>query len=205
MVQERFENYKQELRPLNTPLSNGLIHASAWAPWIRSKPRVVALHLEQDNSFGTPKEYTEAEALRSYLQERSQTDKSSRRCVYILEGLSHDVNEVLRQHFRLPNTIFSDHERLIALAGRDTGEGGGLPFLPSAINGRDYVTLKYHEPLILSRPPKDFRNLCETTGRHIAVTRLMNEFSDVVISRRKCTFWSRTIEPGSWECAYKSR
>jgi hypothetical protein len=73
--------------------------------------------------------------------------------------------------------------------------------LPSAVCGRDHVSLKYNEPLLFSPPPTGFRNLCDVSGRHIMVTRIMGEFSGVGIARRKCTFWSRKTEAGGWDCA----
>jgi hypothetical protein len=72
--------------------------------------------------------------------------------------------------------------------------------LPSAIYGRDHVSLKYHEPLLLSTLPTGFRNICDVSGRHIMVTRIMGKFSEVAIARRKCTFWSRKTEAGGWDC-----
>jgi hypothetical protein len=123
-----------------------------------------------------------------------------RRSVYILEGLCHDFIEVLGDHFKLHPAVFVAHDRLVELENRATGEGGGLPFLPSVIYDRDHISLKYHEPLILLTQPTDFRNLCNTSGRHIAATRLMGKFSKVVAARRKCTFWSWKTESGGWDC-----
>ncbi|KAF2807337.1 uncharacterized protein BDZ99DRAFT_348623, partial [Mytilinidion resinicola] len=60
--------------------------------------------------------------------------------------------------------------------------------------------LKYHEPLVLSKPPTSFRNLCDVSGRHIAVTRIKGKFSEVGIARRKCTFWSKKTKGGGWDC-----
>ena len=81
-----------------------------------------------------------------------------------------------------------------------TGEGGGIPFLPSAIHGRDHVSLKYHEPMLLSTLPTNFRNICDVSGRHIAVTRITGRLSEVAVARRKCTVWSRKTEAGGWDC-----
>ncbi|KAF4628820.1 hypothetical protein G7Y89_g9332 [Cudoniella acicularis] len=204
MTQEKSNDVREFLCPLNSPLSQGStsggLRASAWSSRTSSKSRVVALHLEVDNSFGVPTEYTKAEPLQAHLNQRSNSDRIPRRSVYILEGLSHDITTVLGHHFQLHPSVFADHERLVSFADSTTREGGGLPFLPSAIHGKDYVTLKYHEPVALSRRPTNFRNLCGTTGRHIAATRVIGKFSDVGVLRRKCTFWSRSRESGSWEC-----
>ncbi|KAH8693360.1 hypothetical protein GQ44DRAFT_792464 [Phaeosphaeriaceae sp. PMI808] len=78
--------------------------------------------------------------------------------------------------------------------------GGGIPFLPSAIHGWDYISLKYHEPLLLSTLPTGFQNVCDISGRCIAVARIMGKFSEVGVVRRKCTLWS--IEAEASGCDY---
>ncbi|KAK8052332.1 hypothetical protein PG993_003717 [Apiospora rasikravindrae] len=42
--------------------------------------------------------------------------------------------------------------------------------------------------------------MCDTSGRHIAVTRLMGKFSEVGICRRTCTFWPKANGLGDWNC-----
>lgn len=126
----------------------------------------------------------------------------SGRSVYILEGLSSGFVDVLSRHFHLSTVFFQNHERLVPLGNRATGEAGGLPFLPSAILGRNHVCLKYHEPMKSTRPT-GFRNLCEVSGRHIAATRIMGVMSDIIVARRKCTFWSTTYNSGGWACTLK--
>ena len=39
--------------------------------------------------------------------------------------------------------------------------------------------------------PTGFRNLCDVIGRYVAVTRVIGKFSEVGITRRKYTLWSR--------------
>lgn len=62
--------------------------------------------------------------------------------------------------------------------------------------GRDHIALKYQEAVVFSQRPTGFRCLCDTSGRHIAVTRLLGKLSEVGIARRKCRFWSKTNESG---------
>ncbi|KIW21367.1 hypothetical protein PV08_01947 [Exophiala spinifera] len=165
-------------------------------------PRVVAIHVDPDGTLGPANEYQDSTALQTLLCQRTHTQTQSAaalRTIYILEALSPDFVAVLGSHFQLHPTLFADHDRLVALENRATGELGGIPFLPSAIHGRDFVSLKYHEPLRLSSPPPGFRNVCDVSGRHIAVTRIAGSFSDVVIARRKCTFWTRKTEGGGWD------
>jgi len=132
--------------------------------------------------------------------QRISSKGSPQRSIYILEGLSSELTRTLSDHLQLHTVIFANHERLSPLADRPTGERGGLPFLPSAVHGRDHVSLKYHEPMVFSTRPTTFRNICEASGRHIATTRLMGRFSEVGTARRKCTFWSRKTESGGWDC-----
>lgn len=176
--------------------------AKVWKPWCRAKVRVLALQFGPDGSVSLPTEYTDASTLAASLVQDAALASHSSRSVYLLEGLSRDFVHVLGDHFQLHPSLFVDHERLTPLGDRQTGENGGLPFLPSATCGRDHVSLKYHEPLVLSQRPTSFRCLCDTSGRHVAVTRLMGEMSKVGVSRRKCTFWSRTTDAGGWKCTY---
>ena len=173
---------------------------SAWHPWHRARPKVVALHLEPNGSFGSATEYSDPTILQDHFDKHKDIGATPRRSVYILEALRRNLATVFQAHFQLQPAVFEDHDRLIALDNRATGEGGGIPFLPSAIRSRDYISFKYHEPIVLSPLPTGFRNLCDVSGRHIAVTRFMGEFSEVAVARRKCTFWSRKTEGGGWDC-----
>lgn len=173
---------------------------SAWLPWHRARPRVVTIHLDPNGSFGPATEYQDSNVLQAYFHQPTRSKTTPQRSVYILEALSREFAAVLGSHFQLHPALFMDHERLVAFNNRATGEGGGIPFLPCAIHGRDHVSLKYHEPLLLSTLPTDFRNLCDASGRHIAVTRIMGKFSEVGVARRKCTLWSRKTETGGWDC-----
>ena len=177
-----------------------LLPTSKWVPWHRAKPRVVAIHLDSNDSCSPATEYQDPDVLQAYLYQRTGSNATAQRSVYVLEALSYEFAAVFKSYFKLHPALFLDHERLVAFHNRDTGEGGGIPFLPSAIQGRDYVSIKYHAPLLLSTLPTDFRNLCDVSGRHIAVTRIMGRFSEVGVARRKCTFWSRKTEAGGWDC-----
>ena len=177
---------------------------SAWVPWHRARPRVVAIHLDSNGCFSPTTEFHDSNVLQAYFHQRTGSNNTTQRSFYMLEALSHEFATVLGFHFQLHPALFLDHERLVALHNRATGEGGGIPFLPSTIHGRDYVSLKYHEPLLFSPLPTEFGNLCEVTGRHIAVTRIMGRFSEVGVARRKCTFWSRKTEAGGWDCESRS-
>ncbi|KAL4875212.1 hypothetical protein BJY04DRAFT_167406 [Aspergillus karnatakaensis] len=160
--------------------------------------RVVALEIHPDQSAEWINEFIDPQSLRDKLATPS-TESST---VYILEGITPAFVDILGIHFDLHPSVFLDHERLVALAGSATGEAGGIPFLASAaIQARDHITMKYHEPLLLSPVPEQFRNFCEASGRHIAVTRILGAFSPVGLARRKCSFWSvpRTTGNG-WDC-----
>jgi hypothetical protein len=204
MATETYDEFRRSMCQadprLKEPNCSTLSRKSTWLPWQRARPRVIALHLNPKGAFGPATEYLNSDALQAQLRQRIRSSTTAQRSVYILEALSPDFASVLGSHFQLHPALFMDHERLVAFNNRATGEGGGIPFLPSAIYGRDYVSLKYHEPLLFSTLPTDFRNLCDVSGRHIAVTRLMGSFSNVGVARRKCTFWSRKNEAGGWNC-----
>lgn len=172
-----------------------------WIPWTLSESRVVAFQSLSDNALSPVIEFKDAESLDLHLRLSCNSQNVSSRFIYIMEGLSAGIAGIFQQHLRLHMALFKDHERLVPHGDRPTGEAGGIPFLPSAVPGRDYVTLKYHQPVVLSCRPDGFRNLCNISGRHIAMTRLLGKFSNVATLRRKCTFWSRRTESGGWICS----
>lgn len=182
----------------NMPVVQEKQEASSWSPWTRSVSRVVTFGINEDNQFGAPTEYRSSGDFQAYLRTR---DKPSR-TIYILEGLAPDFTAVTSDHFRLHPSVFTDHHRLVAFSGRATGESGGLPFLPSSIQGRHHISLKYHEALTICSRPTCFRNICQVSGRHIMATRMSGTFSEVVIARRKCTVWFKKTGGGGWDCMY---
>ncbi|KAI0010637.1 hypothetical protein F4779DRAFT_577061 [Xylariaceae sp. FL0662B] len=200
MDAESYDEFRRSMCQADPRLEKPNRSAASWHPWHQATPKVIALHLDPEGSFGPAVEYRDSDALQAHFHQRTHSENTPQRSVYILEALSREFVAVLGSHFHLHPTLFVDHERLVAFHNRATGEGGGLPFLPSAIYGRDHVSLKYHEPLLLSTLPTSFRNLCNVSGWHIAVTRIMGRFSEVGVARRKCTFWSRETEYGGWDC-----
>lgn len=204
MGAESYDEFRRSLCQadprLKSPKQSTALHTSTWVPWHQARPRVVAIHLDSNSSFSPAREFQDSSVLQAYLRQRTASNTTAQYSVYILESLSCEFVAVLGSHFQLHPALFLDHERLVAFHNRATGEAGGIPFLPSAIRDRDYVSLKYHEPLLLSTLPNEFRNLCDVSGRHIAVTKIMGRFSEVGVARRKCTFWSRKTEAGGWDC-----
>lgn len=158
------------------------------------------MDVDSTGSLGPAAEFPSLDLLQAHLLQRKQSNDVPRRSIYLLEALSDDFVAILEQHFQLHPALFTDHERLVAFPDRVTGEAGGASFLPSAMHGRDYVSFKYHELLLMRPQPTKFRNLCDVSGRHIAVTRSMSKLSEVGVARRKCTFWSRVKDHGSWDC-----
>ncbi|KAI1477468.1 hypothetical protein F4774DRAFT_389238 [Daldinia eschscholtzii] len=202
MTAESYEELIKSLCASDPRIRRSILNkpAKVWKPWSRAQVRVLALHFNPDGSVDSPREYTDASTLAAGLTREAALGSPSPRSIYLLEGLSGEFARVLGDQFQLHPSVFVDHERLTPLSDRQTGEKGGIPFLPSAICGRDHVSLKYHEPLVFSQRPTGFRCLCDTSGRHIAITRLMGEISKVGISRRKCTFWSQSLALGGWRC-----
>jgi hypothetical protein len=171
-----------------------------WLPWCQASPRLTVIHLDAKGSLGQAEVHRDPNALREYLRRPQRLDGTPRRSIYILESLSKDFVTVLQYHFQLRSIVFQDHEKHVALYNRTTGEAVGVPLLPSANYGRDYVSLKYHEPLVFSPAPTGYRNICDVSGRHISVTRVMSNFSEVGVARRKCTIWSRETKDSGWDC-----
>ena len=184
-------------------MGDSLSQEPAWRPWIRASPRVVVLHADTIDRFGEPVEYRNSTALQNHFDTRSSEKPQC--SIYILESLCPSFAAVLTSHFQLHPAVFEDYKRLVPFNGRTTGDSPGGPFLPSIAHSRDYVTMNYHEPLLLSPAPINFRNLCDASGRHIAVSRLRGQYSDAVVARRKCTFKSRDTPDGGWDCKEAAR
>ena len=180
---------------ISTPAQGG-----TWKPWQGAKPRALTLHFGQDGLLQSLMEYSGSSQLQESLKQEQRSGSSLCGSVHILEAPRVDFTAVLQGHFHIHPSLFDDHNRLVAFDERQTGEGGGIPFLPCTIVVREHISLKYHEPLVFSPPPAGFRNLCHVSGRHRAVTRLESEFSRIGVARRKCTFWSRKVDNGRWDC-----
>lgn len=167
-------------------------------PWEDSGVRVVALDLESDGSFGKALEFKHPEKLNVHLSKFSSTP--GKRSVYILEGTGPGFISVLGDHFSIHPSFFLEHERVIVMNRKAQGESDGLA-LPSMLETRDHLSMKYFEPLQFDKTPDSFRLVCGSTGRHIGVQRSDGEFLDVGIIRRKCGLWVRREQQGDgWDC-----
>ncbi|KAI0454992.1 hypothetical protein F5B21DRAFT_473389 [Xylaria acuta] len=157
-------------------VSQGTPQALCWLPWFRAQSRAISFCITQGNHLGPVTEHRDSRDLQEYLRGLGE----SMRTIHILEGLAPDFTAVIGLHFCLHCPVFTDHDRLVAFPNRATGEGGGLPFFPSSIQGRHHISLKYHEAVTISPRPTRFRNLCEASGRHIMATRMSGSFSEVM-------------------------
>ncbi|KAF2156612.1 hypothetical protein K461DRAFT_298658 [Myriangium duriaei CBS 260.36] len=170
--------------------------ASSWSGWSSFESKVITFAINADNKFMAPTEYRSPTAFQAFLRSGNKPSRS----IHILEGLAPSFISTICDHFRIHPSVFADHHRLVAFSERVTGESGGIPFLPSSIEGRRHVSLKYHEALTVYPRPTGFRNLCQTTGRHLMATRISETLSEVMIARRKCTVWSRKLGYDGWDC-----
>ncbi|KAK4169562.1 hypothetical protein QBC43DRAFT_251981 [Cladorrhinum sp. PSN259] len=209
MTPEQYQELRKVLstcdpRLERSKLSEQPLALRTWTPWTKGRARVVALDVDATGSFNQPTEYTDARQFSAVLTAKATATSTCSRSVYLLEGLTSELVNVLGAHFQIHPSMFMDHELLVPhVEGPDrlTGESAGLPFLPSATYGREHFSFKYHEPLVLSKPPTRFSNVCDTSGRHFAITRVMGRFSAVGVCRRKCTFWSKADrQTGGWNC-----
>ena len=167
-------------------------------PWEDSGVRVVTLDMEPDGSFGKALEFRHPEKLDVHLSKFSSAP--GKRSVYILEGIGPGFTSILGDHFSIHPSFFLEHERVIVMNRKAQGESDGLA-LPSMLETREHVSLRYFEPLQFDKTPESFRLVCASTGRHIGVQRSDGEFLDVGIIRRKCGMWVRREQQGDgWDC-----
>ncbi|TEA12432.1 hypothetical protein C8034_v005997 [Colletotrichum sidae] len=166
--------------------------------------RVVKLSFDngtftREDPFETPAE----------LEDHFRTTAShrGRRNIYILEGLGPGFAGVLGEHFSLHPSFFVEHERVVVHSLNGEGESDGVQ-LPSVLQRRGHLQMKYYETVLFDKAPQSFRWVCAVTGRHIGVSRDfkwddsedLDDFLRVGIVRRKCGVWSRRTEGGGWDC-----
>ncbi|KAK0741408.1 hypothetical protein B0T18DRAFT_354092 [Schizothecium vesticola] len=170
-------------------------------PWPQPNARLVVLEGGPDgSSFGQPVEH-DAASLNAYLKDQPAAPAPAKlRRVFILEGLHPDYIASLGGHFGMHPSMFIDHERVIVMSSF-MKQGSDTFGLPSAAQASEHRTIKYHEPIGLSRNVQGcFKMCCAETGRHVAVTRVQGRFLDVGVVRRKCTIWRRENHGGGWDC-----
>jgi hypothetical protein len=162
--------------------------------WPNKHMKLVVLELQSDGKLQASHEHTPQS-----LQEHFQNVRSAH-CsrAYILEGLHPDFISILGKHFGMHPSIFLDHERVVVNSARECD----TVVLPSLLKSREHCTMKYFQLFSLPENARGcFKMCCQTTGRHIGVTRVKGEFSNVGILRRKCSIWTRQTGPGQpWDC-----
>ncbi|TDZ30685.1 hypothetical protein C8035_v001960 [Colletotrichum spinosum] len=129
--------------------------------------RVVKLSFDngtftREDPFETPAE----------LEDHFRTTAShrGRRNIYILEGLGPGFAGVLGEHFSLHPSFFVEHERVVVHSLNGEGESDGVQ-LPSVLQRRGHLQMKYYETVLFDKAPQSFRWVCAVTGRHIGVSR----------------------------------
>jgi hypothetical protein len=167
-------------------------------PWQDRGVRAVHLALRPgSNTFEKPAAFSTPASLDGHLIK--SVSKAGDRNVYILEGLGPGFVAVLGSRFGVHPSFFLEHERVIVMNRKSQGESDGIA-LPSMLETRQHLCLKYFEMLQFDRQPTSFRLVCSDTGRHIGVSRAESDFLDVGIVRRKCSMWTRRTEGGGWDC-----
>lgn len=176
-------------------------------PWNHARARVVTLTVRpEDGTFGAATELRSAASLERHLASLDANpppspSPSPRRNVHILEGLNPAFVSVLGNRFGLDPAMFLEHERVVVMNRRGTGQSDGTA-LPSVTRARDFVCLRYYELLAFDKPLESFRLVCGDTGRHIGVCWSEGNFTEVGIIRRKCTLWTRDNADGGWDCKF---
>jgi hypothetical protein len=173
-------------------------------PTVCSPPNVLAMQLRPDGTWCEPVRIYEGSALDNHLSNVASRRATVQRWVYILEGLGPDFVRSFGTHFGLHPGIFVDQERVTVFDNHPrVGENDSGP-LPSTLCTREHISLKYYETLYLFPKPESYRIYCAATGRQIAASRATGDFSDVGITRRKVTFWSKVGKSGSWNCKFRT-
>ncbi|KAI1874125.1 uncharacterized protein JN550_002704 [Neoarthrinium moseri] len=187
-------------------------------PWDDANARIISLELGIDQQSTQLFNFDNHIELETYLakghtihaeNDRTSTDGGngasanstcSRYRVIIMEGLSPKYIGILGKHFSLHPSLFVEHERVVVINKRGNGESDSLP-LPSTMQQRNHVVLRYFEPLVFNSVPNNSRLVCGSTGRHIAISRNFGERSEVGTVHRKCSIWWTTRNgTDGWDC-----
>jgi hypothetical protein len=192
--------------------------------WTETESRIAVLEFGLDTKLSHHAQFQDEHELGSYLSKDNQTEVTdttgadddslesdhasapprSKYRVFIAEGLNPRLVALLGKHFSLHPSMFLDHERVSVMSGKGDGESDSFS-LPSAMQNRSHMVLKYFEPTVFNETPTTFRLVCGSTGRHIGVSRAYGNFLDVGIVRRKCSIWSKMRDDdGGWDskCRY---
>ncbi|GJC89176.1 hypothetical protein ColLi_12014 [Colletotrichum liriopes] len=174
-------------------------------PFTDDGVRVVKLSLE-NGTFARTAEFDEPAGLEAHF--RNTASLRGRQSIYVVEGLGPGFAGVLGERFSLHPSFFVEHERVVVHNLNWMGESDGVQ-LPSVIQSRGHLEMKYYEVVTFDRKPTSFRWVCAATGRHIGVSRdfrwdnspdEMGNYLNVGVVRRKCGVWSRRTEGGGWDC-----
>ncbi|OLN85561.1 hypothetical protein CCHL11_05797 [Colletotrichum chlorophyti] len=174
-------------------------------PFTDDGVRVVKLSLK-NGAFARMEEFDKPVALKSHFHHTAS--HRGRQNIYIAEGLGPGFAGVLGERFSLHPSFFVEHERVVVHNLNPDGESDGVQ-LPSTIQRRGHLEMKYYEVVTFDRSPTSFRWVCAATGRHIGISRgftwgnspdEIDNYLKVGVVRRKCGVWSRRTEGGGWDC-----
>ncbi|WYZ41736.1 hypothetical protein EsH8_V_000631 [Colletotrichum jinshuiense] len=174
-------------------------------PFTDDGVRVVKLSLE-NGTFVRTAEFNEPAVLEAHF--RNTASLRGRQNVYVVEGLGPGFAGILGERFSLHPSFFVEHERVVVHNLNWMGESDGVQ-LPSVIQSRGHLEMKYYEVVTFDRKPTSFRWVCAATGRHIGVSRdfrwdnspdEIDNYLNAAVVRRKCGVWSRRTEGGGWDC-----
>lgn len=147
----------------------------------RGMPRVVILEA-QDEAIAHKLEITDPDELKVHFNQRTLETDPDRRLIYIVEGLSPAVVDILGSNFMIHPAFFKDHNKV---------SGKNETILPSIAVAKDYVNMEYSELIVL---PSGIRTSvgirCAQTTRKVAVTRVFGDFSPTAMLSRRCSLWS---------------
>lgn len=160
--------------------------------------KVVLLELRAD--LGVDKrEFVSVVDLESYFRKVRANDVSSRRRIYLVEGLAQDYISALGSHFFMDPSFFLRQERTCVWSNEFTPTSDALP-QPSSLQPDKCFHIQYCELRQFDHALSNTPMYCQRTGRHIGMTPArIEEDSTTGILRRKCAFWSQKYEDGGWD------
>jgi len=172
-------------------------------PWLHSGQRVVKLKLHSNNSFSRIWDFTRLDDISRGLSESFERQQA----VLLVQGLTPELIGMLGEAFGIHPSVFMDHLKVSWTLDRNTlflDQKRDDIALPSAAKSKSSYTIRYTEPLALSTPPVVMSLRCTASGRRLCITRNSTSYSNVVLTRRKLTVFSKRIDVEGWICEIKT-
>ena len=173
--------------------------------WQRGDSRVLCVQL----SAGRPGRLVQkrlfeglrgCQELREHMQNGRPAGGRDHGMLYVMEGLAPDYVSVLGHHLGVPPSVFANQARVLISTGfLDDSESRNNVPLPSLREPKTHFSLVYpearHRDNLFGHSFHDFRG--NYAGNEVYT--VTGDYSETMLVRHTCSFWSRSRTLAGWE------